>query len=129
MHNDKDLSTWQTFRRLWPTIAPFKAGLIVAGVALILNAASDTFMLSLLKPLLDDGFGKTDRSVLVWMPLVVIGLMILRGITSYVSSYCISWVSGKVVMTTVNGDAVVTYHLRFRTGCFFFFRRTDNGCA
>ncbi|MGA6803114.1 hypothetical protein ACPEHR_10925, partial [Escherichia coli] len=21
MHNDKDLSTWQTFRRLWPTIA------------------------------------------------------------------------------------------------------------
>lgn len=76
MHNDKDLSTWQTFRRLWPTIAPFKAGLIVAGVALILNAASDTFMLSLLKPLLDDGFGKTDRSVLVWMPLVVIGLMI-----------------------------------------------------
>ena len=99
MHNDKDLSTWQTFRRLWPTIAPFKAGLIVAGVALILNAASDTFMLSLLKPLLDDGFGKTDRSVLMWMPLVVIGLMILRGITSYISSYCISWVSGKVVMT------------------------------
>lgn len=73
------------------TIAPFKAGLIVAGVALILNAASDTFMLSLLKPLLDDGFGKTDRSVLMWMPLVVIGLMILRGITSYISSYCISW--------------------------------------
>lgn len=99
MHNDKDLSTWQTFRRLWPMIAPFKSGLIVAGVALILNAASDTFMLSLLKPLLDDGFGKTDRSVLLWMPLVVIGLMILRGITSYVSSYCISWVSGKVVMT------------------------------
>ncbi|SUH38335.1 transport ATP-binding protein MsbA [Salmonella enterica subsp. enterica] len=45
----------------------------MAGIALILNAASDTFMLSLLKPLLDDGFGKTDRSVLLWMPLVVIG--------------------------------------------------------
>ncbi|QUI97196.1 hypothetical protein KCP76_19285 [Salmonella enterica subsp. enterica serovar Weltevreden] len=28
----------------------FKAGLIVAGIALILNAASDTFILSLLKP-------------------------------------------------------------------------------
>ncbi|PWW10188.1 lipid A ABC transporter ATP-binding protein/permease MsbA [Mangrovibacter plantisponsor] len=98
MHIDKDLSTLQTFRRLWPIIAPFKLGLIVAGVALVANAASDTFMLSLLKPLLDDGFGKTDRSVLMWMPLVVIGLMLLRGISSYVSSYCISWVSGKVVM-------------------------------
>ena len=98
MLNDKDLSTWQTFRRLWPMISPFRTGLIAAAIALVLNAASDTFMLSLLKPLLDDGFGKTESSVLKWMPLVVIGLMVLRGITSYVSSYCISWVSGKVVM-------------------------------
>lgn len=98
MHNDKDLSTWKTFRRLWPMIAPFKLGLFVAGVALIINAASDTYMLSLLKPLLDDGFGKTDRSVLLWMPLVVIALMIVRGVSNYISDYCISWVSGQVVM-------------------------------
>ena len=99
MHRDKDLSTWQTFRRLWPMIKPYKAGLIVAAVALILNAGGDTLMLSLLKPLLDDGFGKADKSVLVWMPLAVIGLMLIRGVTSYISSYCISWVSGNVVMS------------------------------
>ncbi|MBS0854728.1 MULTISPECIES: lipid A ABC transporter ATP-binding protein/permease MsbA [Tatumella] len=99
MHPDKDLSTWQTFRRLWPMITPHKAGLVVAAVALVLNAAGDTLMLSLLKPLLDDGFGKADKSVLIWMPLAVMGLMLIRGVTSYVSSYCISWVSGHVVMT------------------------------
>ena len=98
MMNDKDLSTWQTFRRLWPLISPYKTGLVVAAIALILNAASDTFMLSLLKPLLDDGFGKANSSILKWMPLAVIGLMVVRGITGFVSSYCISWVSGKVVM-------------------------------
>ncbi|AJJ61799.1 lipid A ABC transporter ATP-binding protein/permease MsbA [Yersinia aldovae] len=98
MMNDKDLSTWQTFRRLWPMISPYKTGLVVAAIALILNAASDTFMLSLLKPLLDDGFGKANSSILKWMPLAVIGLMIVRGITGFISSYCISWVSGKVVM-------------------------------
>lgn len=98
MHLDKDLSTWQTFRRLWPMIAPHKAGLFIAAVALIINAAGDTLMLSLLKPLLDDGFGKADKSVLLWMPLAVIGLMLIRGVTSYASSYCISWVSGNVVM-------------------------------
>ncbi|NMP27102.1 lipid A ABC transporter ATP-binding protein/permease MsbA [Rahnella sp. SAP-1] len=98
MMNDKDLSTWQTFRRLWPMITPFKAGLIAAAIALVVNAAGDTLMLSLLKPLLDDGFGKADRSILLWMPLVVIGLMIVRGVSGYISSYCISWVSGKVVM-------------------------------
>lgn len=98
MMNDKDLSTWQTFRRLWPMITPFKTGLIAAAIALVANAASDTFMLSLLKPLLDDGFGKAERSILLWMPLAVIGLMIVRGVSGYISSYCISWVSGKVVM-------------------------------
>ena len=65
MMNDKDLSTWQTFRRLWPMITPFKTGLIVAAIALVMNAASDAFMLSLLKPLLDDGFGKTESSILL----------------------------------------------------------------
>ncbi|WP_409307476.1 lipid A ABC transporter ATP-binding protein/permease MsbA [Pectobacterium sp. B1J-3] len=98
MLNDKDLSTWQTFRRLWPMISPFKAGLTVAAIALIVNAAGDTLMLSLLKPLLDDGFGKADRSILVWMPLAVIGLMLMRGASGFVSSYCVAWVSGKVVM-------------------------------
>ncbi|WP_428945734.1 lipid A ABC transporter ATP-binding protein/permease MsbA [Pantoea sp. FN060301] len=98
MNQDKDLSTWQTFRRLWPMIVPFRTGLIVAAIALVINAAGDTFMLSLLKPLLDEGFGNANSSVLVWMPLAVIGLMLLRGVTSYISSYCISWVSGNVVM-------------------------------
>ncbi len=32
------------------------------------------------------------------MPLAVIALMLMRGVTSFVSSYCISWVSGMVVM-------------------------------
>lgn len=98
MLNDKDLSTWQTFRRLWPSISPFKAGLIVASVALVINAGSDAYMLSLLKPLLDDGFGKTGSDILKWMPFVVIGLMIIRGISGFISSYCVSWVAGKVVM-------------------------------
>lgn len=98
MQTDKDLSTWLTFRRLWPIISPFKKGLLVAALALMINAACDPFMLSLLKPLMDDGVGKMDRSVMLWMPVVVIGLMTLRGITSFISSYCVSWVSGKVVM-------------------------------
>jgi subfamily B ATP-binding cassette protein MsbA len=98
MMNDNDFSTWQTFRRLWPMITPFRAGLIIAGIASIINAGSDTFMLSLLKPLLDDGFGKTENSILEWMPMAIIGLMVVRGTTSFISSYCISWVSGMVVM-------------------------------
>lgn len=96
---DIDISTRQTFRRLWPTITPFKTGIIVAAIALVINAGGDAFMLSLLKPLLDEGFGTADNDFLRIMPLIILGLMLLRGISSFVSGYCLSWVSGKVVMT------------------------------
>ncbi|HCR3990870.1 TPA: lipid A ABC transporter ATP-binding protein/permease MsbA [Morganella morganii] len=99
MMKDIDISTRQTFRRLWPTIAPFKTGIIVAAIALVINAGGDAFMLSLLKPLLDEGFGTADNDFLRIMPLIILGLMLLRGVSSFVSGYCLSWVSGKVVMT------------------------------
>ncbi|QLB13322.1 subfamily B ATP-binding cassette protein MsbA [Bisgaardia hudsonensis] len=95
---DKDLSTIQTFKRLWPTIAPFKLGLIVSAIALVLNALTDAGLIQMLKPLLDDGFGKTDTSFLRMMSVAVVLLIILRGITSFISTYCLAWVSGKVVM-------------------------------
>lgn len=71
----------------------------MAAIALVINAGGDAFMLSLLKPLLDEGFGTADNDFLRIMPLIILGLMLLRGISSFVSGYCLSWVSGKVVMT------------------------------
>ena len=95
---DQDLSTMQTFKRLWPTISPYKTGLIVSGVALVLNALTDSGLIFLLKPLLDDGFGKADPTFLKQMSVFVVLLIIFRGITSFISNYCLAWVSGKVVM-------------------------------
>lgn len=105
---DKDFSTWQTFRRLWPMIAPFRWGLILAAICLVINAVTDTSLISLLKPLLDDGFGKRDRSLLVELPFIVIGLIIARGIANYISAYSLSWVAGKIVM---NMRQMVFVHL------------------
>ncbi|WP_392567107.1 lipid A ABC transporter ATP-binding protein/permease MsbA [Utexia brackfieldae] len=79
-------------------ISPFKLGLIVAAICLVLNAVADTSLISLLKPLLDDGFGKADNKVMLMMPFVVIGLIFMRGIANYISTYSLSWVSGKIVM-------------------------------
>ncbi|HHF3700584.1 TPA: ABC transporter transmembrane domain-containing protein, partial [Haemophilus influenzae] len=96
---ENDFSTLQTFKRLWPMIKPFKAGLIASGIALVFNALADSGLIYLLKPLLDDGFGKANHSFLKMMAFVVVGMIILRGITNFISNYCLAWVSGKVVMT------------------------------
>ncbi|NBI12106.1 lipid A ABC transporter ATP-binding protein/permease MsbA [[Haemophilus] felis] len=113
---DNDLSTVQTFKRLWPIINPFKSGLIVAGIALVINAIADAGLISLLKPLLDDGFGKADPSFLRMMALVVVVMIFFRGTSNFISSYCLSWVSGKVVMTM---RRKVFKHLMYMPVTFF----------
>ncbi|ABN73876.1 ATP-binding protein [Actinobacillus pleuropneumoniae] len=96
---EKDLSTFKTFKRLFPTIRPYKLGLIAGAIALVLNALVDSSLIYLLKPLLDDGFGKADNSFLKLMAVLVVVFILIRGITNYIASYSLAWVSGNVVMT------------------------------
>ena len=101
MKQANDQSTWDTFKRLWPSISLYKAGLIAAVIALIINAASDALMLSMIKPLMDESFGglnSVDSNFLAMMPIYLLGLMLVRGLSGFVSTYCLSWVSGNVVM-------------------------------
>ena len=98
MSINTDETTWQTFKRLWQFIRLYKSGLIVAVIALVINAISDTYMISLLKPLLDEGFGNAESDFLRTLPLIVFAMMFIRGVSGFVSTYCLSWVSGNVVM-------------------------------
>ncbi|MGB1972561.1 MAG: lipid A ABC transporter ATP-binding protein/permease MsbA [Vibrio toranzoniae] len=98
MSTQTDETTWVTFKRLWTYIRLYKAGLGVAVIALIINAVSDTYMISLLKPLLDEGFGNAESDFLRTLPFIVFAMMFIRGVSGFVSTYCLSWVSGNVVM-------------------------------
>ena len=98
MSIENDENTWATFKRLWTYIRLYKSGLAVAVVALVINAISDTYMISLLKPLLDEGFGSVESDFLRTLPLIIFAMMFIRGISGFVSTYCLSWVSGNVVM-------------------------------
>ncbi|AUI65945.1 MULTISPECIES: lipid A ABC transporter ATP-binding protein/permease MsbA [Glaesserella] len=112
----QDQSTWQTFKRLWPMISPFKWGIVAAMVAMIFNAAADAYLITMLQPLIDEGFGESERSFLKMMAFIVVGLIFARGITSFISAYCLAWVSGKVVM---NMRQKVFKHLMFMPVTFF----------
>ena len=100
MNQNSDFSTRATFRRLIPYISPHKRGLYAACLALIVNAATDAGLLSLLKPLMNGvGFGSMAPDSLRWLPLAVIALVTIRGLSGYASDYCMAWVSGRVVMS------------------------------
>lgn len=94
----QDENTWHTFKRLWAYIRQYKTGLVAAVVALVISAVADTYMISLLKPLLDEGFGNAESDFLKILPFIIFAMMFIRGLSGFVSTYCLSWVSGNVVM-------------------------------
>ena len=86
-----------TIKQLWPFISPNKKALIAAIIALLVNAATDATLISLTKPLLDNGLMDKNYDLLVLFSIGIIGLIALRGLSNYFSTYCLSWLSGKVV--------------------------------
>ena len=90
-------SSLNTIKQLWPFIYPHKKALIVAVIALLFNAATDATLISLTKPLLDNGLMDKNYELLILFSIGIIGLIALRGLSNYCSTYCLSWLSGKVV--------------------------------
>ncbi|KDN10318.1 lipid A export permease/ATP-binding protein MsbA [Gilliamella sp. Imp1-1] len=93
----QQLNSITTLKKLWPFISPYKKALIVAVIGLLLNAATDATLISLTKPLLDHGLMDKNYSLLIIIAIAIIGLILLRGLSNYISAYCLSWLSGKVV--------------------------------
>lgn len=90
-------SSWNTIKLLWPFINPHKKALIIAIMALLLNAATDATLISLTKPLLDNGLMDKNYELLVLFSIGIIALIALRGLSNYCSTYSLSWLSGKVI--------------------------------
>ncbi|OCG07691.1 lipid A export permease/ATP-binding protein MsbA [Gilliamella sp. wkB178] len=90
-------SSYNTIKQLWPFINPHKKALVVAIIALLLNAATDATLISLTKPLLDDGLMNKNYDLLIYFSIGIIGLIAIRGLSNYGSTYCLSWLSGKVI--------------------------------
>lgn len=93
----KKYNSFTTLQKLWPFIRPYKKALLIAIIGLILNAATDATLISLTKPLLDYGLMDKNYSLLVAIAIAVVGLILLRGLSNYASTYSLSWLSGKVI--------------------------------
>lgn len=76
----------------WPMFLAAVAGMI-------LFALSETAFAWLMKPLLDGSFVERDPSIIRWMPPLVLGLFMLRGVSAFVSDYYMANVGQRVIKT------------------------------
>lgn len=96
---DSQTSARAVIRRLWPYLKPLVWVLVLAVTSMGISAATDAGIPALLKPLLDHGFGANASNHARWyVPLAVIGLALVRGISQYASQYLLSYVSNRILL-------------------------------
>ena len=79
-------------------VRPYWKVFALGVLMMVLTAATEPLFPALMKPLLDGSFGKRDESISRLMPFALVGIFLLRGVLTYISSYTIAWVSNKVIL-------------------------------
>ncbi|MFL9907555.1 lipid A export permease/ATP-binding protein MsbA [Paraburkholderia fungorum] len=109
------------FRRLWPYIKPLMWVVVGAVVAMAVSSATDAAIPALLKPLLDKGFGAHASDNAKWfVPVAVIGLALIRGVSQYASGYLLAYVSNKILLEL----RLKMFNRMIHTSVAFFQRET-----
>lgn len=91
------MSSRELFRRLLGYAGKYWIGFAFAVVAMVITAATETAFPALMKPLLDNGFESSGSFPIWWVPAAVLIIFITRGISTFVSTYAMSWVSNNVL--------------------------------
>lgn len=95
---DQQRTAWQTLKRFSSYVLDLKTTLGLGILAMLGYGIVDATLLNILQPLVDEGFNAETSAFLKWMPLFVVGMVCLRGLASFGSSYCMAKVGNTVVM-------------------------------
>jgi ATP-binding cassette, subfamily B, bacterial MsbA len=88
--------------RLLRFVKPYRGVFALALLGMLIVAATEPALPAVLKPLLDGTFVEKDTRVMMWMPVIIIGIFIVRGIGEYVGHFAVSWVGNRVVLDLRN---------------------------
>ena len=94
----------QLYFRLLSYVRPYAKVFALAVLGMVLTAATEPLFPALIKPLLDQGF--VPAAERTWNPAMfaaaIIAIFLVRGILTFGTSYCMTWVAQKVVLDLRN---------------------------
>lgn len=86
------------WRRIYSRLGPYWKVVVVAVLLVSVAAATQPTLAVIMQPLLDDGFSGHKPSYMWSIPLAVIGLMLVRGLCSFASTYLLAWVANNMLL-------------------------------
>ena len=92
-----NISSKTLYLRLLQYARPHWKVLLAAIAANAVTAALEPILPALFKQMLDEGFVAKNHDWLVWMPLGIIAILLVRGLAGFASSYAIAWIDTRLV--------------------------------
>ncbi|MCS4533435.1 lipid A export permease/ATP-binding protein MsbA [Neisseria montereyensis] len=93
----RDKTNWTLYKRLFGYLKDYLKIFIAAVVSMLIVAATMPAFGYLLKPLINEGFVDKNMQKMVWLPLAIIGLFLVRGIFNFINEYSTTYLSGHLV--------------------------------
>jgi len=97
MSTDSPQNSWLTFKRLFGYLKHYKLAFFVAIIGNLAYAGMDFLFVRALEPLTDEALVKGNMDTLKMAPFFVIGVLVFRGVVSFISAYCMAWVGQNIV--------------------------------
>jgi subfamily B ATP-binding cassette protein MsbA len=90
--------TIDVFRRLWQSIAPYRARVWWALLTMLGTASTEVMFPKVLGYILDHGFNADAKKLALWMvPTAIIAIFLFRGICTFTTSYLMTWISTRLL--------------------------------
>lgn len=100
---ETDKSGVATYRRILAYAVPYKWRIVISIVASLGVASSDAILAKLVQPFIDRLIIAGDRDLAQWVPVMVVGVAVLKGSSMYVQRYFIQ-TSGQLVLLDMRND-------------------------
>lgn len=100
MSNPSASTSWPVYKRLLTYVKPFWLAFLVGVLANVLYSAMDAAFIKGLQPLIDDGIAKQNWDLIQYQaPLFILAIVLVRGFSGFISTYCMAWVGRNVVQS------------------------------
>jgi subfamily B ATP-binding cassette protein MsbA len=84
-------------KRLASLLHPYRRRLMYAVLGMMLTALTEPMFPAVLRILLDRGFGGEPTIELWLVPVAIIGIFVLRGVSTFTTTYMMTWVSSRLL--------------------------------
>lgn len=86
-----------SFSRIWQYAKPYKLVMAIAIFGVILDALIQGAFVTMFEYIIDDVFIDHNKTIISYLPWVIVGMFLIRGTGSYLATYGLNWIGRQVI--------------------------------